>query len=112
MMSLLCLVLCCIGFMHFSMANTKHFNAVTDKDLDDIAHGKIIFQLLGSSFLLIATWPAIAGWETEIGLVVWCGLMHVAAVMVSLFYTYLPGFVRVCWMWLMPGGLLQRAIAR
>ena len=112
MMTFLCLLLCIAGFLHFSMANPKQFRAVTGDEIENLPGGRLIFQTLAVCFLTVAMFPAIAGWQTEIGLVVWCGLLHVAAVLVSLLFTYQQDALAFVWRWCVPGGWLQRVLPR
>ncbi|MFJ5444990.1 DUF3325 domain-containing protein [Methylobacillus methanolivorans] len=77
------------GMAALSLGMQKHYAQLT-ADAELPSSRKVLFKTLGWSLLAFALLPVIQGWSLAMGLVIWVGLISVAAINVVLVLAYQP----------------------
>ncbi|AMN13294.1 hypothetical protein ACZ81_17920 [Alteromonas macleodii] len=82
-------VLTYLSFLLLSLGNKKHAG-ITRLTSTPSPLLLIVLHSLAYLLMAISLMNCIDVWKTEIGVVVWIGLLQLASVMVSATFTYLP----------------------
>ena len=77
------------GMAALSLGMQKHY-AQLNADAELPSSRKVLFKTLGWGLLALALLPVIQGWSLAMGLVIWGGLISVAAINVVLVLAYQP----------------------
>lgn len=90
LMMLLATALCYAGMAGLSLAMPRHYSQLNSAKLS-ASHTRLL--LIASTMLLIVSlWPAISMWGVVVGIVVWLGLLSVAALIWVALLAYWPRF--------------------
>lgn len=84
------------GFLALSLAMKRHYSQVLSPKKAPSKAQVIIFRLLGSICLIISAGICLNIHGVGIGLVLWTGMLTLAALMQSLLLTYKPQWVFSC----------------
>lgn len=106
-MILLAFILILLGFVQFSMAINSHFQRLYGRGKTP-AKRVWLFWLLASLYLLAGLVICIDIWRLSIGIVVWIGLLHLAAVAVAAMLTWQLRLFRYFWCY----GCLSRLLLK
>ncbi|TNC83387.1 MAG: hypothetical protein CSH37_14460 [Thalassolituus sp.] len=97
-MTLLALLLIILGFIHLSASTRASFKVFFGRGRPQTGLRNWL-HIVGYMYLIAALLPCMSGWNFQMAIVVWLGLLHVGAVGVTLMLTYSPGLVRRLWLW-------------
>lgn len=90
LMMLLGTALCYAGMAGLSLAMPRHYSKLNAAKLS--AGYNQLLRLTSIALLIFSLWPVINMWGLVVGIVVWLGLLSVAAVMWVSLLAYWPRF--------------------
>lgn len=105
-MLILALLLIVIGFLHMAVTINSHFRLLYGRQTLPPRRARIL-QLIGLGWLALAIWPCTSNWSVQVGLVVWVGLLHIGALLISACLTWKPDWFRLGWRY---AGQLRRLL--
>lgn len=89
LMMLLGTALCYAGMAGLSLAMPRHSSQIKAKLTENQTRA---LRLAAMFLLVVSLWPAITMWGVVVGIVVWLGLLSVAAVIWVILLAYWPHF--------------------
>ena len=90
LMMLLATALCYAGMAGLSLAMPRHYSQLNSAKLSvSRAH---LLRISSTMLLIVSLWPAISVWGVVVGIVVWLGLLSVAALIWVGLLAYWPRF--------------------
>jgi hypothetical protein len=95
-MMLIALLLIVLGFIHFALSTRAFYKLVFGRGRPT-ARLRNWLHCVGYLYLAIALVPCLQVWNTQMAIVVWLGLLHLGAVVVTMLLTYFPQFVKRLW---------------
>ena len=95
------------GMAALSLGMQKHY-AQLHADAELPAGRKTLLKVMGWGALALALLPVIHGWSVAMGLVIWTGLVSVAALNVVLVLAYAPR--RLAWVGAVAAGIALFAL--
>lgn len=90
LMMLLAIALCYAGMAGLSLAMPRHYSQVSTAKLS--ASRARLLRIASTMLLIVSLWPAITMWGVVVGIVVWLGLLSVAALLWVGLLAYWPRF--------------------
>ena len=90
LMMLLGTALCYAGMAGLSLAMPRHYSQLNSAKLS--AGYSRLLRLVSIALLVFSLWPVISMWGVVVGIVVWLGLLSVAAVLWVGLLAYWPRF--------------------
>ena len=90
LMMLLATALCYAGMAGLSLAMSRHYSQVSTAKLS--ASRARLLRIASTMLLIVSLWPAITMWGVVVGIVVWLGLLSVAALLWVGLLAYWPRF--------------------
>jgi nitrate reductase NapE component len=90
LMMLLGTALCYAGMTGLSLAMPRHYSQLNAAKLSDSDNH--LLRLVSIVVLIFSLWPVISVWGIVVGIVVWLGLLSVAAVILVSLLAYWPRF--------------------
>ncbi|HWK55650.1 MAG TPA: DUF3325 domain-containing protein [Hyphomicrobiales bacterium] len=94
-MTTLAFALCFLGFICLSLSMNRHYRQLWPQGTPSRTQ---VWTLRGVGYcsLALALAPAIAAQGTAVGIVLWCGLLTVAALLQAMLLTYRPLWITRC----------------
>jgi len=89
LMMLLVTTLCYAGMAGLSLAMPRHYSQLNAKLS---ASQTRLLRIASIMLLIVSLWPAISMWGVVVGIVVWLGLLSVAALIWVALLAYWPRF--------------------
>ena len=90
LMMLLATALCYAGMAGLSLAMPRHYSQVSTAKLSASRARQL--RIASTLLLIVSLWPAISMWGVVVGIVVWLGLLSVAALLWVGLLAYWPRF--------------------
>ena len=90
LMMLLATALCYAGMAGLSLAMPRHYSQLKAAKLS-ASHTRLL-RIASTMLLIVSLWPAISMWGVVVGIVVWLGLLSVAALIWVGLLAYWPRF--------------------
>lgn len=90
LMMLLATALCYAGMAGLSLAMPRHYSQLNAAKLS-ASHTRLL-RIASTMLLIVSLWPAISMWGVVVGIVVWLGLLSVAALIWVGLLAYWPRF--------------------
>jgi len=90
LMMLLGTTLCFAGMAGLSLAMPRHYSQLNAARLSD--GYRLLLRLTSIAVLIFSLWPVISIWGMVVGIVVWLGLLSVAALIWVFLLAYWPRF--------------------
>lgn len=90
LMMLLGTALCYAGMAGLSLAMPRHYSQLNAANLS-VGYSRML-RVVSTVLLLFSLWPVISMWGVVVGIVVWLGLLSVAAVLWVSLLAYWPRF--------------------
>jgi hypothetical protein len=103
-MTALALILIVLGFIHFA-ASTRAFYKLIFGRGRPTSKLRNWVHIVGYMYLAVALLPCLQAWNTQMAIVIWLGLLHVGAVVLTLLLTYWPEAVKRLWQFACAGRL-------
>lgn len=105
-MLILALILILTGFLHMAVTINSHFRLLYGRQTLPHSSARML-QAAGLGWLALALWPCINAWSVQVGLVVWIGLLHLGALLITACLTWKPDWFRLGWRYV---GQLRRLL--
>lgn len=90
LMMLLGTALCYAGMAGLSLAMPRHYSQLNSAKLS--AGYNLLLRFVSITLLVFSLWPVISMWGVVVGIVVWLGLLSVAAILWVGLLAYWPRF--------------------
>lgn len=90
LMMLLATALCYAAMAGLSLAMPRHYSQLNATGLS--AAYQRLLRLVSMALLILSLWPVISMWGVVVGIVIWLGLLSVAAVWWVYLLAYWPRF--------------------
>ncbi|HCD05857.1 MULTISPECIES: DUF3325 domain-containing protein [unclassified Methylophaga] len=88
LMMLLGTALCYAGMAGLSLAMPRNYSQLNAAKLS--ARNNFVLRVASIALLIVSLWPVISMWGVVVGIVIWLGLLSVAAVMWVSLLAYWP----------------------
>ena len=90
MMMFIVILLITFGFVFLSLSLSKHYSQITDNRQRLSKRSVQILRLCGFSLLILGGIIAVIHWGLTLGLVYWCAIAMLVALVLSLIFTFKP----------------------
>lgn len=87
-MSLFIFTLAYMGFAGIALSMKKHYKAIANRQPPHSL--RFLLRAGGWVVLLVSFWLALTGWQGGLGIVIWFGLLTLAAFLFTMLLTYQP----------------------
>lgn len=95
-MMILAFIMIFLGFVQFAMAIDSHYQAVYGRRQKP-GRRRYLFQAVACLHLLAALWVCTTTWQLSIAIIVWIGLIQLAAVLVAALLTWRSSWYGALW---------------
>ena len=109
-MIVLTILVLVLGFVHFAVSTRSFYKVVFGKGFPSKA-ARNWLHLVGYGYRVLGLWLCYQFRQDHVAILIWVGLLHLAAVLVAMMLTYAPALFKQSWRFGCLGRLGQKWLA-